>query len=176
MLKPSKLFIIPFVLLLALVACGDDSDSDPDPGAQPSADAETQAGGGGDGSCYTDGYTSDTGLEIVDEKCGDGDVAETGDTVTVHYTGKLEDGTKFDSSLDRDEPFTFALGAGMVIPGWDEGIAGMAVGGQRTLTIPPDLAYGEQGATDPSTGEVIIPPNATLTFEVELLEVAEGSG
>jgi FKBP-type peptidyl-prolyl cis-trans isomerase len=109
---------------------------------------------------------ADTGLEIEDIECGDGETAEEGDLVTVHYTGTLEDGTKFDSSLDRDEPYPFNLGAGMVIPGWDEGVAGMQVGGTRKLTIPPDLAYGEAGAGP-------IPPNSTLIFEIELLEVEE---
>jgi FKBP-type peptidyl-prolyl cis-trans isomerase len=110
--------------------------------------------------------TTDTGLEIEDIECGDGETAEEGDLVTVHYTGTLEDGTKFDSSLDRDEPYPFNLGAGMVIPGWDEGVAGMQVGGTRKLTIPPDLAYGEAGAGP-------IPPNSTLIFDIELLEVEE---
>jgi len=92
-------------------------------------------------------------------------VAETGKTVKVHYTGTLTDGTKFDSSLDRGEPFTFQLGAGRVIKGWDEGVKGMRVGGKRKLTIPPDMGYGETGSPPK------IPPNATLVFEIELLDV-----
>jgi len=92
-------------------------------------------------------------------------VAETGKTVKVHYTGTLTDGTKFDSSLDRGEPFSFQLGAGQVIRGWDEGVKGMRVGGKRKLTIPPDMGYGAAGAPPK------IPPNATLMFEIELLEV-----
>lgn len=106
-----------------------------------------------------------SGLNYVDLVVGDGAVAEAGKTVVVHYTGWLQDGTQFDSSKDRG-PFTFALGAGRVIAGWDEGVAGMKVGGKRRLIIPPHLGYGERGA-----GGGRIPPNATLTFEVELLEV-----
>lgn len=108
---------------------------------------------------------TDSGLEYEDSKEGAGVEAKAGQTVSVHYTGKLTDGTKFDSSRDRGEPFKFRLGAGQVIKGWDEGVAGMKVGGQRTLTIPPDLGYGSRGAAG------VIPPNATLVFDVELLDV-----
>lgn len=106
-----------------------------------------------------------TELKIEDLMEGTGDVATAGKSVTVNYTGTLTDGTKFDSSLDRNEPFTFTLGAGQVIPGWDQGVEGMKVGGKRRLTIPSSLAYGEQGAGG------VIPPNATLIFEIELLKV-----
>lgn len=109
---------------------------------------------------------TDSGLKYEDLATGDGAVAVAGQKVTVHYTGWLTDGRKFDSSLDRNEPFSFALGKGMVIRGWDEGVAGMQVGGRRRLTIPPQLGYGARGAGG------VIPPNATLVFEVELLEVA----
>lgn len=104
-------------------------------------------------------------LYVEDLVVGEGQAAAIGDTVTVDYTGWLEDGTKFDSSLDRGEPFSFTLGADEVIRGWDFGVEGMQVGGKRKLTIPPELGYGASGA-----GEVI-PPNATLVFEVELLSV-----
>ncbi len=109
--------------------------------------------------------TTDSGLQYYDIVKGDGASAAAGQTVTVHYTGWLEDGTQFDSSVDRGEPFTFVLGEGGVIPGWDEGLAGMQVGGKRQLRIPAALAYGE-------TGSGPIPANATLVFDVELLEVA----
>ena len=102
-------------------------------------------------------------LEIEDQIVGDGDEATAGQTVEVHYTGWLTDGTKFDSSHDRNETFSFKLGAGQVIAGWDQGVAGMKIGGSRKLTIPSDMGYGERGAGG------VIPPNATLVFKVELI-------
>jgi FKBP-type peptidyl-prolyl cis-trans isomerase len=109
------------------------------------------------------------GLIYTDTKTGDGATARAGTKVSVHYTGWLSDngakGAKFDSSLDRGQPFQFTLGAHQVIAGWDEGVAGMKVGGKRTLTIPPELGYGARGAGG------AIPPNATLIFDVELLQV-----
>ncbi|MEB2312027.1 MAG: FKBP-type peptidyl-prolyl cis-trans isomerase [Sorangiineae bacterium] len=104
-------------------------------------------------------------LASRDVKVGKGRAAKDGDTVKVHYVGTLLDGTKFDSSRDRDEPFEFKLGAGGVIRGWDEGVVGMKIGGVRKLTIPPSLAYGERGAPPK------IPPNATLEFEIELISI-----
>ena len=109
--------------------------------------------------------TTPSGLVIEEVSEGSGDEARAGSTVSVHYTGWLTDGRKFDSSVDRNEPFDFPLGRGYVIPGWDEGVSGMRVGGKRKLTIPPQLGYGERGAGG------VIPPNATLVFEVELLGV-----
>lgn len=109
--------------------------------------------------------TTASGLQYEDLLVGEGAQAQPGDTVSVHYTGWLQDGTKFDSSLDRGQPFTFTLGRGEVIKGWDEGVAGMRAGGKRRLVIPPDLGYGSQGAGG------VIPPGATLIFEVELVEI-----
>jgi FKBP-type peptidyl-prolyl cis-trans isomerase len=109
--------------------------------------------------------TTTSGLMIEEMTEGTGDEARSGADVTVHYTGWLTDGRKFDSSHDRRDPFSFALGRGNVIAGWDEGVAGMKVGGKRKLTIPPNLGYGARGAGG------VIPPNATLVFEVELLAV-----
>lgn len=109
--------------------------------------------------------TTQSGLKYRDDVMGGGDEAGRGKRVRVHYTGRLDDGTKFDSSRDRDEPFGFTLGVGQVIAGWDEGVAGMRVGGRRTLVIPPALGYGARGAGG------VIPPHATLVFDVELLDV-----
>ena len=109
--------------------------------------------------------TTASGLVIDDLEVGSGDTAVKGKMVSVHYTGWLTDGRKFDSSKDRNDPFNFPLGAGHVIRGWDEGVQGMQVGGKRKLTIPPELGYGARGAGG------VIPPNATLVFEVELLKV-----
>jgi len=109
--------------------------------------------------------TTSSGLKYEVLRGGNGPVAKAGQTVSVHYTGWLTDGTKFDSSVDRGQPFSFALGAGQVIKGWDEGVAGMKVGEKRKLTIPSDLGYGQRGAGN------VIPPNATLVFDVELLGI-----
>ena len=112
-----------------------------------------------------DVVTTPSGLQYEDIKVGDGVQPKAGQTVIVHYTGTLEDGTKFDSSLDHGQPFKFKIGVGRVIKGWDEGVMTMKVGGKRKLVIPPQLGYGARGAGG------VIPPNATLVFEVELLDV-----
>lgn len=111
--------------------------------------------------------TTASGLQYWDITVGTGATAAAGKTVKVHYTGWLTNGKKFDSSLDRGEPFAFSLGAGQVIKGWDEGVAGMKVGGKRQLRIPPELGYGARGAGN------AIPPNSTLIFDVELLDVGK---
>lgn len=112
--------------------------------------------------------TTKTGLTYEDVKIGDGALCKgRGQTAIVHYTGWLEDGTKFDSSKDRDDPFSFPVDCGYVIRGWDEGVVGMRIGGLRKLRVPPELAYGERGAGG------VIPPNATLIFDIELLELSE---
>jgi peptidylprolyl isomerase len=104
-------------------------------------------------------------MKVEELKVGTGTEAAAGKTVSVHYTGTLTDGSKFDSSLDRGQPFSFRLGAGQVIKGWDQGVAGMRVGGERRLTIPPELAYGTRGFPP------VIPPNSTLVFVVQLVDV-----
>ena len=125
--------------------------------ARPNTNAPTKVTG--------DGVKTDSGLQYWDIKEGLGPPAKAGDHVKVHYTGWLTTGKKFDSSVDAHQPYDFTLGQGDVIKGWDEGIAGMKVGGKRQLRIPPELAYGESGY------KTIIPPNATLIFDVQLLAV-----
>jgi FKBP-type peptidyl-prolyl cis-trans isomerase FkpA len=148
-----KLLLVAGVLAAA-VACGGASSTSDTPEGAPMANSGISE------------------LQMVDTKVGDGAEARPGRVVRVHYTGWLYDpgkadkrGAKFDSSKDRNDPFEFPLGGGQVIPGWDQGFAGMKVGGTRVLTIPPAMGYGARGAGD------VIPPNATLVFEVELLEV-----
>jgi len=144
-----SLFFIGTALILT--ACDNGGDDTPAPRTVPD-----------------DAYVAtDSDLKYHDFTVGDGAEATAGDNVTVHYRGWLTDDTQFDASYDRNEPFTFRLGAGEVIEGWDEGVDGMRVGGERQLVIPPELGYGERGAGD------AIPPNATLIFEVELLDVGE---
>jgi peptidylprolyl isomerase len=170
------------LVVLALAACGSAGDDNATPTSAEPQDIEVEEGGeelataapsasqdneaedsGGDASVTA------SGLQYIEIEKGDGPVPLPGEVVAVHYRGTLDDGTEFDNSYDRGQPFTFALGRGMVIPGWDEGIALMRVGGKAKLIIPPDLAYGERGAGN------VIPPNATLTFEVELVSIQPGS-
>jgi FKBP-type peptidyl-prolyl cis-trans isomerase len=130
--------------------------------------ASTGEAGSGEGSAGEGAAMNDEAnakVEMIDDVVGTGAVAEAGKKVTVHYTGTLKDGTKFDSSRDRPQPFSFELGAGKVIKGWDMGVVGMKVGGKRKLIIPGPLAYADRGVPG------IIPPNSTLIFDVELLNV-----
>lgn len=152
------LILLTFLLTIML-ACGesDSSDSTSD-STTPNTTTEVNMDSNST-------VTTDTGLQYTDLIVGTGAAASAGDTAVVHYTGWLLDGTKFDSSLDRGDPLQFAIGRGQVIAGWDEGVGTMNVGGKRELIIPPNLAYGDQGAGG------VIPPGATLKFEVELLEL-----
>ena len=129
--------------------------------AAPQSEASGDKKGGGDGK----EVTTKSGLKYVDQKVGDGAEAKEGSKVKVHYTGTLENGKKFDSSLDRGEPFELTIGKSRVIKGWTEGLQGMKVGGKRKLIIPPDLGYGADGSPP------VIPPNSTLIFEIEMLDV-----
>ncbi len=144
--------VLLVALVIAAAACGSDEEGSDGTSA------------GGDEACDTSVVTTDSGLQYEDTECGDGPEAAAGDVVTVHYTGKLENGETFDSSVDG-EPFTFQLGVSQVIPGWQEGVAGMSEGGKRTLTIPPELGYGKAGRPP------VIPRNSTLIFDIEVLEI-----
>ena len=151
---------LSIILILALFACQKTDNKKNETVAEiPSSSVQESVVG--------QEITTPTGLKYIDEVIGTGNSPKTGDKVKVHYTGTLEDGTKFDSSRDRNQPFEFTLGIGRVIKGWDEGVASMQKGGKRKLIIPSDLGYGERGA-----GE-IIPPGATLHFDVELIEIIE---
>ena len=153
--------LIPIaILLLVLAACGKDEDK---PAATDSNATPATSG------CPAEATELDGGLCYVDTKIGDGPEVEKGDVLNMDYTGKLEDGSVFDSSEKQGQPIQFNLGVGAVIQGWDEGIPGMKVGGERTLTIPPELGYGESGYPP------VIPPNATLIFDVKLVSI-EKSG
>lgn len=161
------------LLVFALAACGASAPAaapttPPAPttaAAEPTAAPAPTTGAAGEENAVT----TASGLQYIELTPGTGEAPSPGDVVSVHYRGTLADGSEFDSSYGRGEPFTFALGQGMVIPGWDEGIALMKEGGKARLIIPSNLAYGEQGFPP------VIPPNATLTFEVELVDIAEGA-
>lgn len=154
------------VTLVFVAGCSQGSETTPQT-TQPS-EQQQDGTGSADTSATQDTTPAAeevTELKIEDLVVGTGAEAKTGNTVSVHYTGWLTDGTKFDSSVDRGQPFQFTIGQGRVIRGWDEGVPGMKVGGKRKLTIPPDMGYGANGSPP------VIPPNATLVFEVELLGV-----
>jgi len=146
-----------FAVVLVSVALSAQTASRRTAPARPNTNAPTKVTG------Y--GVKTDSGLQYWDIKIGTGQVANDGDKVKVHYTGWFTSGKKFDSSVDANQPYTFTIGKGEVIKGWDEGVAGMKVGGERQLKIPPELAYGEAGYKN------IIPPNAALIFDVQLLAV-----
>ena len=166
-------------LLFALAACGGDGGGDRARAAAGSDDADAVAPpAAADTTCdelaavAPDSMrATESGLRILQLAEGTGEEATSGDQVTVHYLGCLTDGTKFDSSYDREQPLGFRLGTGRVIAGWDEGVAGMKPGGARILRIPPELGYGASGTPDGT-----IPPDATLLFRVELMEVSGGGG
>jgi FKBP-type peptidyl-prolyl cis-trans isomerase len=158
-----RLIVMIAMVGLLLVACGDGDEDEAASEVTPVAtEAEVE---GGPPPVSGEATVTDSGLQIIEIEAGSGDEVQAGQTAVVHYTGWLADGTKFDSSVDRGQTFAFPLGAGRVIPGWDEGVAGMKVGDKRRLVLPPDLAYGERGSPP------LIPPNAELTFDVELLEI-----
>jgi len=155
--------LVAFALMSVVVVSG----CAPEPAATPEQPAAEEPQAEEPQAEEGPGPTEDvTELKVEDIVEGTGPEAKPGDNVTVHYTGWLTDGTKFDSSLDAGTPFTFGLGQGQVIRGWDEGVAGMKVGGKRRLTIPAAMGYGDQGA-----GGGTIPPGATLVFDVELLSI-----
>lgn len=167
-----RIALTTVALAAALVACADEAPEPEDtaelaeaiaPAPAPASLATTYAP---ELNVNLDGMEeTESGLRYEVLKAGTGAVVQPGQTAVVHYTGWLPDGTKFDSSRDRGEPFGFPVGAGQVIQGWDEGVVGMAIGEERKLVIPPDLGYGPAGAGG------VIPPNATLVFDVELLEI-----
>ncbi len=152
-------YAVAVAAVLVFAACAKKDASAPNAGANPFQNKEAVPTMSGNET------TTASGLKYVDEQEGTGASPESGQTVTVHYTGTLTDGTKFDSSVDRGQPFQFKIGIGQVIKGWDEGVLSMKIGGKRKLIIPPDLGYGANGAGG------VIPPNATLNFDVELLGV-----
>ena len=155
-MRPARIVLATLTLLSALIVAQTTSHRTT-PIRVPNTNAPTKVTG--------DGVKTDSGLQFWDIKVGTGAVANDGDHVKVHYTGWFTDGKKFDSSVDAHQPYSFTLGKGDVIKGWDEGVTGMKVGGKRQLRIPPELAYGDAGY------KKIVPPNATLIFDVQLLAV-----
>jgi len=155
-----KRVVTVIVLMLAALVSAQTPTHKPIQVVRPNTNAPTKVTG--------DGIKTDSGLQYWDIKVGTGDEAKDGDHVKVHYTGWFTSGKKFDSSVDAHQPYSFTLGKGEVINGWDEGVTGMKVGGKRQLRIPPELAYGDVGY------KTIVPPNATLIFDVQLLAVSPG--
>jgi len=156
-MRPARIAIFATLTLLSALVVAQTTSHRTTPVRVPNTNAPTKVTG--------DGVKTDSGLQYWDIKVGTGTAANAGDHVKVHYTGWFTDGKKFDSSVDVHQPYSFKLGKGDVIKGWDEGIAGMKVGGKRQLRIPPELAYGDAGY------KKIVPPNATLIFDVQLLAV-----
>jgi peptidylprolyl isomerase len=166
-----KRFVVVVVLVAGLglvatvAACGgNDEEASPTPSASLAQSPSGTQAAGGPPAVSGEPTTTASGLQFIDVKVGDGASPQTGQTVVVHYTGWLANGTKFDSSVDRGQPFSFVIGTGQVIKGWDEGVATMKVGGKRRLIIPPELGYG---ANDYGP----IPGNAQLIFDVELIQI-----
>ncbi len=158
-------YLLAALAVLALAGCQEGKSTSTTTTTTTAAPETAKAPAPAETPAAANEVTTSSGLKYQDLVVGNGPLAESGSTVTVNYTGWLTDGTKFDSSVDRDQPFQFKLGAGQVIKGWDEGVAGMKIGGVRRLVIPPSLGYGAAGAGG------VIPPNATLVFEVQLLAV-----
>ena len=157
---------LALALVLTLAACSGKTDDGGTTAGEPAQTAATRESGAEDTFAIpANPQTTPSGLQYVIDRSGTGARPQAGQSVSVHYTGWLTDGTKFDSSRDRGEPIEFTLGQGQVIQGWDEGIAGMQLGEKRTLVIPAALGYGDQGSGD------VIPPNATLVFKVELMDI-----